>query len=104
MVEVAAGYQIVTRPELPRMGAPAVPRADDDEAVGSRRWRRSRSSPYKQPVTGAGDRRDSRRQHRPACLGTLVERKLIKIVGRKQVVGRPVPLRHDARVPRSASV
>jgi segregation and condensation protein B len=35
-----------------------------------------------------------RRRETAALLGTLVERHLVKVVGRKQVVGRPVPVRH----------
>ena len=71
-----------------RVGAPAVPRAHDAEAVGRRRSRRWPSS----PTSSRSRRRRSPRfaaSTPPACVGTLIERKLIKIVGRKQVVGRP---------------
>ena len=43
---------------------------------------------YKQPVTGP-EIADIRGVNTAGVLGTLLERKLIKIVGRKQVVGRP---------------
>jgi segregation and condensation protein B len=43
---------------------------------------------YKQPVTGP-EITDIRGVNTVGVLGTLLERKLIKIAGRKQVVGRP---------------
>ena len=86
-VEVAGGYQIVTRPEL-------------HEWV--RRLFHERSSQkltvqgletlaviaYKQPVT-ALEISDIRGVNTSGVLSTLLERHLIKIVGRKNVVGRP---------------
>ena len=86
-VDVAGGYQIVTRPEL-------------HEWV--RRLFHERSSQkltvqgletlsviaYKQPIT-ALEISDIRGVNTSGVLSTLVERHLIKIVGRKNVVGRP---------------
>ncbi len=86
-VEVAGGYQIVTRPEL-------------HEWV--RRLFHERSSQkltvqgletlaviaYKQPVT-ALEISEIRGVNTSGVLSTLLERHLIKIVGRKNVVGRP---------------
>ena len=86
-VEVAGGYQIVTRPEL-------------HEWV--RRLFHERSSQkltvqgletlaviaYKQPVT-ALEISEIRGVNTSGVLATLLERHLIKIVGRKNVVGRP---------------
>jgi segregation and condensation protein B len=43
---------------------------------------------YKQPVT-APEVAEIRGVNAAGVLGTLMERKLVKIVGRKQVVGRP---------------
>ena len=43
---------------------------------------------YKQPVT-APEIAEIRGVNTAGVLGTLIERKLVKIVGRKQVVGRP---------------
>ena len=70
------------------MGAPAVSRAHDAEAhgAGARNARRHRLP--------AADHRRSRSPKSAAStpsgvLNTLLERHLIKIVGRKQVVGRP---------------
>ena len=87
MVEVAGGYQIVTRPDL-------------HEWV--RRLFRERSSAkltvqgletlaviaYKQPIT-ALEITEIRGVNTSGVLSTLLERHLIKIVGRKNVVGRP---------------
>jgi segregation and condensation protein B len=86
-VEVAGGHQIVTRPEL-------------HEWV--RRLFHERSSQkltvqgletlaviaYKQPVT-ALEISEIRGVNTSGVLSTLLERHLIKIVGRKNVVGRP---------------
>jgi segregation and condensation protein B len=87
IVEVAGGYQIVTRPEL-------------HEWV--RRLFHERSSQklsvaaletlaviaYRQPVT-ALEVTEIRGVNAAGVLGTLLERNLVKIVGRKNVVGRP---------------
>jgi segregation and condensation protein B len=87
MVEVAGGYQIVTRPDL-------------HEWV--RRLFHERSSQkltvqgletlaviaYKQPIT-ALEVTEIRGVNTSGVLSTLLERHLIKIVGRKNVVGRP---------------
>ena len=87
MVEVAGGYQIVTRPELhewvrrlfhERTTQKLSVAALETLAVVA----------YKQPVTGP-EITDIRGVNTAGVLGTLLERKLIKIVGRKQVVGRP---------------
>jgi segregation and condensation protein B len=87
MVEVAGGYQIVTRPDL-------------HEWV--RRLFHERSSQkltvqgletlaviaYKQPITSL-EIAEIRGVNTSGVLSTLLERHLIKIVGRKNVVGRP---------------
>ena len=87
MVEVAGGYQIVTRPDL-------------HEWV--RRLFHERSSQkltvqgletlaviaYKQPITSL-EITEIRGVNTSGVLSTLLERHLIKIVGRKNVVGRP---------------
>jgi segregation and condensation protein B len=87
MVEVAGGYQIVTRPELnewvrrlfhERTTSKLSVAALETLAVIA----------YKQPVT-APEVAEIRGVNTAGVLGTLIERRLIKIVGRKQVVGRP---------------
>jgi segregation and condensation protein B len=87
VVEVAGGYQIVTRPELhewvrrlfherttQKLSVPAL----ETLAVIA----------YKQPVTGP-EIAEIRGVTTVGVVGTLMERKLVRIVGRKQVVGRP---------------
>jgi segregation and condensation protein B len=87
LVEVAGGYEIVTRPELhewvrrlfhehttQKLSVPAL----ETLAVIA----------YKQPIT-APEITDVRGVNAAGVVGTLMERRLIKIVGRKQVVGRP---------------
>jgi len=86
-VEVAGGYQIVTRPELhewvrrlfherstQKLTVPGL----ETLAVIS----------YKQPITTA-EISEIRGVNTSGVLSTLMERHLIKIVGRKNVVGRP---------------
>ena len=87
LVEVAGGYQIVTRPELhewvrqlfherskQKLSLPAL----ETLAVIA----------YKQPATGP-EITGIRGVDPSGVLGTLLERRLIKVVGRKAVVGRP---------------
>jgi len=86
-VEVAGGYQIVTRPELhewvrrlfhERTSHKLSVAALETLAVIA----------YRQPVT-APEIAEIRGVNTSGVLGTLADRKLVKIVGRKQVVGRP---------------
>ena len=87
LVEVAGGYQIVTRPELhewvrrlfhERTTQKLSVAALETLAVVA----------YKQPIT-APEIAEVRGVNAAGVVGTLVERRLVKIVGRKQVVGRP---------------
>src|SRR5512145_1294796 len=87
MVEVAGGYQIVTRPELhewvrrlfhERSAQKLTVQGLETLAVIA----------YKQPIT-ALEIAEIRGVNTSGVLGTLLERHLIKIVGRKNVVGRP---------------
>jgi segregation and condensation protein B len=86
-VEVAGGYQIVTRPELhewvrrlfhERSTQKLTVQGLETLAVIS----------YKQPITTA-EISEIRGVNASGVLSTLMERHLIKIVGRKNVVGRP---------------
>jgi segregation and condensation protein B len=86
-VEVAGGYQIVTRPELhewvrrlfhERSTQKLTVQALETLAVIA----------YKQPIT-AIEISEIRGVNTSGVLSTLLERHLIKIVGRKNVVGRP---------------
>jgi segregation and condensation protein B len=87
LVEVAGGYQIVTRPELSewvrrlfheRKAQKLSVAALETLAVIA----------YKQPIT-APEITEIRGVNTAGVVGTLLERHLIKIAGRKQVVGRP---------------
>ena len=87
MVEVAGGYQITTRAELhewvrrlfhERTTQKLSVAALETLAVVA----------YKQPVT-APEIAEIRGVNTAGVVGTLVDRRLVKIVGRKQVVGRP---------------
>jgi segregation and condensation protein B len=87
LVEVAGGWQIVTRSDLSewvrrlfqdRSSQKLTVQALETLAVIA----------YKQPIT-ALEVSDIRGVNTSAVLNTLLERHLIKIVGRKQVVGRP---------------
>ena len=86
-VEVAGGYQIVTRTDLhewvrqlfhERSTQKLTVQALETLAVIA----------YKQPITAA-EITDVRGVNTAGVLSTLLDRHLIKIVGRKQVVGRP---------------
>jgi segregation and condensation protein B len=87
MVEIAGGLQIVTRTDLhewvrrlfhERKTAKLSVQALETLAVVA----------YRQPVTAA-EIAEIRGVNTSGVLGTLMERKLVKIAGRKPVVGRP---------------
>jgi segregation and condensation protein B len=87
LVEVAGGYQIVTRPDLhewvrrlfhERTTQKLTLQALETLAIVA----------YRQPIT-ALEITEVRGVNTAGVLSTLLERHLIKIVGRKQVVGRP---------------
>jgi segregation and condensation protein B len=87
LVEVAGGFQIVTRSDLhewvrrlfhERTTQKLTVQALETLAVIA----------YRQPITAA-EITDVRGVNTSGVLNTLLERHLIKIVGRKQVVGRP---------------
>jgi segregation and condensation protein B len=86
-VEVAGGYQIVTRSELHEW----VRRLFHERATQKLTVQALETLAviaYKQPVTAA-EVGDIRGVNTSGVLSTLLERHLIKIVGRKNVVGRP---------------
>jgi segregation and condensation protein B len=80
VVEVAGGYQITTKPEL-------------HEWVRKLFHERTTSKlaviAYRQPVTAPEIAEIRGVSSSSGVLQTLIERKLVKSVGRKQVVGRP---------------
>jgi segregation and condensation protein B len=87
MVEVAGGYQITTRAELHDWGRRLFhERSTQKLSVAA--LESLAVIAYKQPVT-ALEVTDIRGVNASGVLSTLLERNLIKIVGRKNVVGRP---------------
>lgn len=87
IMEVAGGYRMVTRPEL----APWLVRL----ARARTRVRLSRPAletlaivAYKQPIT-APEIQEIRGVNPSAILASLLDRRLIRILGRKKVVGKP---------------
>jgi segregation and condensation protein B len=88
MVEVAGGYQIVTRPELHEW----VRKLFHDrttQKLSVQSLETLAVIAYKQPVTAAEIAEIRGVSSSGGVLSTLIERHLIKTVGRKQVVGRP---------------
>src|SRR5262245_35610097 len=87
MVEVAGGYQIVTRPELHEWVRRLFhERSAQKLTVAS--LETLAVIAYRQPIT-ALEIAEIRGVNTTGVLSTLLERHLIKIVGRKNVVGRP---------------
>lgn len=87
LVEIAGGYQIVTRAELHEWVRRLFhERTTQKLSVAS--LETLAVIAYKQPVT-APEIAEIRGVNTSGVLGTLVERRLVKVVGRKQVVGRP---------------
>src|SRR5918999_26075 len=87
LVEVAGGYQIVTRPQLHEW----VHRLFHERSTQKLTVQGLETLAviaYKQPIT-AVEIADIRGVNTSGVLSTLLERHLIKIVGRKNVVGRP---------------
>lgn len=87
VVQVAGGYQVVTRPELHdwvrRMFHERTTQKLSVQALET-----LAVIAYKQPVTAA-EITEIRGVNTSGVIGTLLERGLAKISGRKQVVGRP---------------
>jgi len=88
LAEVAGGYQLVTRPEM----APWIKEMEKIKTA-SRLSRPGLETlaivAYKQPVT-RGEIEGVRGVDAAGVLKTLMERKLISIVGRKEAPGRPM--------------
>jgi segregation and condensation protein B len=87
LVEVAGGYEIVTRPELHEW-VRRLFHERTTQKLSVAALETLAVIAYKQPVT-APEVAEIRGVNATGVLGTLIERKLVKIVGRKQVVGRP---------------
>jgi len=87
MVEVAGGYQIVTRPELNEW-VRRLFHERTTQKLSVAALETLAVIAYKQPVT-APEIAEIRGVNTAGVLGTLIERHLIRIMGRKPVVGRP---------------
>jgi len=87
MVEVAGGYQIVTRPELNEW-VRRLFHERTTQKLSVAALETLAVIAYKQPVTSP-EIAEIRGVNTAGVLSTLIERHLIKIVGRKPVVGRP---------------
>ncbi|MCG3203710.1 MAG: Segregation and condensation protein B [Elusimicrobia bacterium] len=88
VVELAGGFQVATRPDM----APWIRRLFKERLT----VRLSPSSletlsiiAYKQPIT-RGDIEQIRGVEASGVMETLLERRLIKVVGRKETIGRPL--------------
>jgi len=87
LVEVAGGYQIVTRPEL-HDWVRRLFQERSTQKLTAQSLETLAVVAYRQPIT-AVEIAEIRGVNTAGVLNTLLERHLIKIVGRKQVVGRP---------------
>jgi segregation and condensation protein B len=87
MVEVAGGFQIVTRPELHEW-VRRLFHERSTQKLTAQGLETLAVIAYKQPIT-ALEITEIRGVNTTGVLSTLLERHLIKIVGRKNVVGRP---------------
>ena len=87
MVQVAGGYQIVTRPELHEW-VRRLFHERSTQKLSVQGLETLAVIAYKQPIT-ALEITEIRGVNTSGVLSTLLERHLIKIVGRKNVVGRP---------------
>src|SRR6266705_6427724 len=87
LVEVAGGYQIVTKPELHEW-VRRLFHERTTQKLSVQALETLAVIAYKQPIT-ALEIAEIRGVNTAGVLNTLLERHLIKIVGRKKVVGRP---------------
>ena len=87
LVEVAGGYQIVTRPDLHEW-VRRLFHEHSTQKLTVQALETLAVIAYRQPITAA-EITDVRGVNTSGVLNTLLERHLVKIVGRKQVVGRP---------------
>jgi segregation and condensation protein B len=88
IVEVAGGFQIVTRPDLNEWVRKLF-HERTSQKLSLQALETLAVIAYKQPITAPEIAEIRGVTSSGSVLSTLVERKLIKTVGRKQVVGRP---------------
>ena len=87
LVEVAGGYQIVTRPELHER-VRRLFHEHSAQRLSVQALETLAVIAYRQPVTGP-EIAEIRGVNTSGVIGTLVDRRLVKVVGRKAVIGRP---------------
>ena len=87
LVQVAGGYQICTRPELHEW-VRRLFHEHSKQRLSVQALETLAVIAYKQPITGP-EIAEIRGVSTSGVVGTLLERQLVKVVGRKQVVGRP---------------
>lgn len=87
MVEVSDGYQICTRPEVHEWVRRLL-NEKSKQRLSAQALETLAVIAYKQPITGA-EVAEIRGVNTSGVVGTLLERQLVKVVGRKRVVGRP---------------
>ena len=87
MVQVAGGFQICTRPELHEW-VRRLFHKHSKQRLSVQALETLAVIAYKQPITGP-EIAEIRGVNTSGVVGTLLERQLVKVVGRKQVVGRP---------------
>jgi segregation and condensation protein B len=88
LVEVAGGFQIVTRPELHEW-VRRLFHERTTQKLSVQALETLAVIAYKQPVTAPEIAEIRGVSSSGGVLSTLIERRLIKTVGRKQVIGRP---------------
>jgi segregation and condensation protein B len=87
LVEVAGGYQIVTKPELHEW-VRRLFQERSAQRLSVQALETLAVIAYKQPIT-ALEVSEIRGVNTSGVLGTLIDRRLVKVAGRKRVVGRP---------------
>ena len=87
LVEVAGGYQIVTRPELHDC-VRRLFHEHSSQRLSVQALETLAVIAYRQPVTGP-EIAEIRGVNTSGVIGTLVDRRLVKVIGRKAVIGRP---------------
>jgi|TARA_B100001964_G_scaffold236950_1_gene299547 segregation and condensation protein B len=87
LVEVAGGFQIVTRPEFHEW-VRRLFHERSTQRLSVQALETLAVIAYKQPVT-APEISEIRGVNTSGVIGTLIERRLVKVVGRKKVIGRP---------------
>ena len=87
MVQVAGGYQICTRPEFHEW-VRRLFHQHSKQRLSVQALETLAVIAYKQPITGP-EIAEIRGVNTSAVVGTLLERQLVKVVGRRPVVGRP---------------